>query len=443
MLKIAHITDLHLRHRLPGTSSVCSRRSRLGLTHLREALSQAKRAHADLVAITGDLLDVPMFLVEGMPRGFQPPQTSEDWLELAIQDYAAVRSLLNQTGIPWIVLPGNHDWIEAFYQVFPQPVQHQINGFRIIPFHDHEHANNTPRRLGEEWRRFLSVLQDEDPSPQIHLQHYLFHQPHANSYPYQYEEADYMRRAIAESNRVCLTLSGHRHEGNGTIVEGGTHYVASPALAEFPYRWRLIEVDSSSVRTHEHCIQHTSHLRPAMFLDRDGVINDEPSYTWGPERFRLVPGSAQAIRKLNEQDIPVIVVTSQSCVGSGFVTESVLHAVHEQMHALLAAEGAHVDAVYYTTSAGKHSVLPQYIDLPTAKSSLLLQAAKDLLIDLSQSWIVGDRLTDIEAGIEAGTQTLLVHTGDGHIHRAEVSKRFPNTLQADHLLDAISQSILR
>ncbi len=441
MLKIAHITDLHLRHHLPGTSSVARRRSRSGLQHLQTALTQAKEAQADVVVLTGDLLDVPMFLIEGMPRGFHAPQTFLNWTELAVQDYAAIRNLLNESGIPWIVLPGNHDWIAAFYHVFPQPISHTIQNFRLIPFHDHEQFDLSPRRLGREQQRFRQVLRDDDPTPQIHLQHYLLHPPHHDGYPYQYQECEHLRAAIAASQRVRMTLSGHRHTGCETIVEHGTHYLVTPALAEFPFRWRLIEIDNHSLHVNEPFLTTDSTPRPAVFLDRDGVINDEPSYIWGPERFRLIPGSAQAIRKLNQNNIPVVVVTSQSCIGMGYVTEKVVHAVHEQMHALLAAEGAHVDAIYYTSSAGTGSVLPHYVDQPTAKSRLLLRAANDLHIDLSHSWIIGDRLSDMEAGKEAGTHTLLVHTGDGHLNRDNVSQRYPNTPQAEHLMDAVEKII--
>lgn len=437
MLRIAHITDLHLRHHLPGNASISLRRSIGGLDRLRQALTQVQQAQADIIVVTGDLVDVPMFLVEGMPRGFTAPQSERDWLSLTLQDYQEVQTALQETGIPWIVLPGNHDHVELFNQVFPPPEPLLLKGHRFVTFYDYERFDNVPRRLGGAQFLFKQVLSDPDPTPQIHLQHYLMHKIKEGGYPITYLEADYLRQAIAQSGKVRLSLSGHHHAGDSAKIEAGTHYYITPTFSEYPFQWRMFELDEAQIQHRDYALESVPTLRPAVFLDRDGVINDEPSYSWGPERFRLLPGVAEAIRRLNQQKIPVVVATSQSCIGMGYVNEAVVNAVHEQMHALLAPHGAHVDAVYYTSGANAQSVLPTYAAMDTRKSTLLLKAGKDLHLDLSRSWLIGDRFSDMVAAREAEAKGLLVHTGDGRNHQPKVEQEFPGLPQASNLSTAV------
>lgn len=437
MLKLAHLTDLHLRHHLPGNACIGKRRSIRGLNRFYEALKQIRRDQVDVLVLTGDLVDVPMFLVEGMPRGFSQPHNPRDWSSLALKDYQEIRSALQESGIPWIALPGNHDHWELFNKVFPAVSPLTVKGHRLVAFYDYEGFDNTPRRLGESQTLFREVLTDRDPAPQIHLQHYLLHSLSTQGYPMTYQEAEYLRSKIASSGKVRLCLSGHHHAGNTGIQENGVLYHTTPAFCEAPFAWRTFELDDQEIHYRDHHLNEPQHPRPAVFLDRDGVINDEPSYSWGPERFRLLPGVAQAIRQLNEKNIPVVVATSQSCIGLGYVNEAVVHAVHEQMNSLLATYNAYVDAVYYSSSAGEQSVLDSYATKDPRKSSLLLKASEDLNLDLGRSWLIGDRFTDIQAAQEAGARGLLVHTGDGKTSQAEVQQHYPDTPQAHNLSTAI------
>ena len=86
--------------------------------------------------------------------------------------------------------------------------------------------------------------------------------------------------------------------------------------------------------------------RPAVFLDRDGTINEQMGYVNHLSRFQLLPGVARAIRSLNEAGLPVVVVTNQSGLARGYFPESLLEAVHAELHRLLAREGAHLDGLY-------------------------------------------------------------------------------------------------
>jgi len=149
-------------------------------------------------------------------------------------------------------------------------------------------------------------------------------------------------------------------------------------------------------------------LRPAVFLDRDGTIAEEVGYLNHESRFRLLPGSAEAIRRLNDARLPVIVVTNQSGVGRGYFPESLVHTVHELMSKQLAAAGAHVDATYYcphTSDDGCACRKP--------KTGMLEQAAAQHGLELLHSFVVGDRYGDVELARCARACSILVRTGYG------------------------------
>jgi D-glycero-D-manno-heptose 1,7-bisphosphate phosphatase len=151
----------------------------------------------------------------------------------------------------------------------------------------------------------------------------------------------------------------------------------------------------------------------AVFVDRDGVVNDQTAFVNKPDDFHLLPGAAAAVRRLNEAGIPVVVVTNQGGIAFGCLTEDDLAAIHERMADLLAAEGAHVDAVYYSPYF-PNGTIPRYAkESPDRKPGIgmLERARDDLGIDLCKSFLVGDAITDILAGLRAGCTTLLVQTG--------------------------------
>jgi histidinol-phosphate phosphatase family protein len=413
-MKIAHFTDLHFRSATPGTASSGLRRSRDVFPLFEKALAQAKEASVDLVVLTGDIVDVPMFLINGIPKGFAMPEV-EPWIESVRADYEKIRQLMESCGIAYRILPGNHDAEGIFAEVFGPLIPDQIhNGFRVVEFVDFEHEGNVPRRFVPARDCFDQVLSDLDATPQIHLQHYLLIPPGDGAYPFAYAEHEFLREKIACSGKVILSLSGHYHAGTPLLCQDGTFYAVTPGFCDAPHRWRIYEVNGDRVSMEEQvALMQPALPAPVVFLDRDGVINDRASYTAGPEAMRLIPGSARAIKRLNEHKIRVVVVTSQSAIGAGYVPEAVVGAVNERMSDLLAREGAYLDAIYYTVGAGEQSVLPQGRTQPTAKSGLILRAAKELAIDLSTAWIVGDRLSDIEAGTAAGIRGMLVLTGMG------------------------------
>jgi D-glycero-D-manno-heptose 1,7-bisphosphate phosphatase len=174
--------------------------------------------------------------------------------------------------------------------------------------------------------------------------------------------------------------------------------------------------------------------RPAVFLDRDGTINEEMGYINDLSRFRLLPEAALAIRHLNESQIPVVVVTNQSGAARGYFPATLVDEVHRHMKDLLAQAGARVDAIYTCLHAPENGC---YCRKP--KPGLLLQAAQDLNLDLSRSYLVGDRYKDIETAANAGVPGILVLTGYGlgeYKHFHEQTQPQPVHVAAN-LLDAV------
>jgi len=146
----------------------------------------------------------------------------------------------------------------------------------------------------------------------------------------------------------------------------------------------------------------------AVFLDRDGTINEEVNYLSSAEQFRLLPGAGEAIRMLNQRGWRVIVITNQSGLARGYLTEEELARIHHQMKADLDREGAHIDGIY---------VCPHHPDdgCPCRKpgTALFEGAAQEFDIDFSRSCAVGDKMADLLPGARLGCHTILLLTGHG------------------------------
>ena len=156
-------------------------------------------------------------------------------------------------------------------------------------------------------------------------------------------------------------------------------------------------------------------LRPAVFLDRDGVLIEDVHYLKKPEQVQLTPGAGGAVARLNAAGLPVVVVTNQSGVARGYFPAGRVAEVHQRLDQLLAEEGARVDRYYFCPHHPEGTV-PAFrveCDCRKPRPGLVLRAACDLGIDLGASYLVGDKLSDLEAGAAAGCRTLLVRTGHG------------------------------
>jgi D-glycero-D-manno-heptose 1,7-bisphosphate phosphatase len=155
--------------------------------------------------------------------------------------------------------------------------------------------------------------------------------------------------------------------------------------------------------------------RPAVFLDRDGTINEEMGYVNHPSRFVLLPHSAKALRLLNQEGFLAIVVSNQSGVARGYFPETLVHEINDQMRSVLKMEGARVDAIYYCPHHPSGSVPSYRMTCHCRKPSTgLIQLACDHYeIDMDRSFVIGDRLTDMEMARNAGLRGVLVKTGYG------------------------------
>lgn len=156
-------------------------------------------------------------------------------------------------------------------------------------------------------------------------------------------------------------------------------------------------------------------MRPAVFLDRDGTINEQMGYVNHLSRFHLLPRAAAAIRLLNQAGVPVVVVSNQSGVGRGYFPVSLVDEVHARMMDELAREGARVDGLYVCPHHPEAKVEKYRLacDCRKPKTGLFTAAARELQLDLSASYVVGDRWTDLKAAANCGATGVLVLTGYG------------------------------
>ena len=157
--------------------------------------------------------------------------------------------------------------------------------------------------------------------------------------------------------------------------------------------------------------------RKAVFLDRDGVITEEPPhYAHRRDQLALVPGAAEAIRLLNDHGFLVVVVTNQAGIARGFYEERDMYVFNGAMEEELNKEkGAHIDAIYWC-SHHPEAVHEKYriaCDCRKPNAGMIVRASKELSIDPERSFMIGDKWSDIEAGKKAGCKTIMVYTGHG------------------------------
>lgn len=176
-------------------------------------------------------------------------------------------------------------------------------------------------------------------------------------------------------------------------------------------------------------------INRACFLDRDGVINAEVNYLHEPEKVIILPGVVDALRLLREHQCKIIVVTNQAGVAKNLYGEADILAVHQRIADLIAPFEVNIDAFYYCPHHPDHS---GECECRKPMPGMLLRAAREHNIDLSQSAMIGDRLSDIEAGRNAGCKfNCLVKTGYGRevIAKHDVS----GIIVADNILFAVEK----
>ena len=181
-------------------------------------------------------------------------------------------------------------------------------------------------------------------------------------------------------------------------------------------------------------------MRGAVFVDRDGTISNEVGYIRDPDQFQLMPKSAEAVKLIHESGLKIIVITNQAGVAKGFFTEEMVDQVNKKMEKLLSVQGAYLDGIYYCPHHPE-GVVESYrktCDCRKPASGLLEQASREHDIDLTVSYMVGDKLTDMECANKAGVKGILVLTGYGKdVHKKieSLNTKKPEYVE-DDLFDA-------
>lgn len=181
--------------------------------------------------------------------------------------------------------------------------------------------------------------------------------------------------------------------------------------------------------------------RPAVFLDRDGTINEQMGYVNHSCRFQLLSGAADAIKRLNDAGIPVVVISNQSGLARGYFPEELLDEVHEKMARLLGEVGAHVDGIYYCPHhpEAKDEHLRVACDCRKPKPGLIHKAAQEMGLDPGRSYVVGDRWSDIKTAANCGATSILVRTGYGRGDEQYIGPR--QKIQPDYKADDLTEAV--
>lgn len=155
-------------------------------------------------------------------------------------------------------------------------------------------------------------------------------------------------------------------------------------------------------------------MNKAVFLDKDGTLIKDVPYNVDPERVEFTEGSIPALALLSDEGYLLIVVSNQSGVAHGYFTERELESLRVSLEQKLAANGIALDAMYFCPHhpAGKRKEFAVECECRKPKPGMILKAAEEFNVDLSASWMIGDILNDVEAGNQAGCQTILINNGN-------------------------------
>ena len=179
--------------------------------------------------------------------------------------------------------------------------------------------------------------------------------------------------------------------------------------------------------------------RAAVFLDRDGTLIEEIGYLRFAREVALYPWTVDAVRALNQASFPVVVITNQSGVARGILSEPMIDDVHLHLSSLLEAGGARIDAYYYCPHHPEGTV-PTYrarCDCRKPGCGMIEQASADLDLDPAKSFVVGDKWIDVGAARAAGARGILVRTGYGANQETEP----PPDLSADAIVDNLVEAV--
>ncbi len=205
------------------------------------------------------------------------------------------------------------------------------------------------------------------------------------------------------------------------LKQGGLFAYDSPEYVKdmgTPQRLRTVCDDFSSGLVHA---KNLSKPQRAVFLDRDGTINKYKDFITHPDQIELLPGAAEAVRKINRSGRLAIIITNQPVIARGECTFTELEAIHFRLERLLGEQGAYVDDIFVCPHhpdkgfPGERSEFKLNCDCRKPKPGLFFKARDRYNINLSDSWMIGDSQSDMEAGKSAGCRTALVGAGHGSV----------------------------
>lgn len=173
----------------------------------------------------------------------------------------------------------------------------------------------------------------------------------------------------------------------------------------------------------------------AVFLDRDGTINEEVGYLSDPGQVTLLPGAADALLRLKEAGLKLVVVTNQSGIARGYMGEDDLKKVNDELGRLLAGHGVVIDAYYFCPH---HPNFTGECECRKPKTGMAMRAARELGIETAGSYFVGDKVTDVELGRNAGGKSVLVLTGFGKDERRLLDAK---GIRPDMISDALPEAV--
>lgn len=180
-------------------------------------------------------------------------------------------------------------------------------------------------------------------------------------------------------------------------------------------------------------------MRPAIFLDRDGTLNVDVGYLHALADLELFPWTIDALRMLHRAGYLLVVISNQSGIALGFIEDGFVEIAHDEIQARLKRAGVALDGFYYCPHhpTATRAELRKDCDCRKPRPGMIQQAARELDIDLSKSWTIGDKWLDVQVGHTAGTKSILVRTGWGRHAEA----RRPEGQRVDAICDNLMHAV--
>lgn len=284
-------------------------------------------------------------------------------------------------------------------------VHHKMGGLVTLFVHSNSHPYDSGLLITDKNGAVVQWLAKEDKRPQ-----WYFNIVNAGLHVMNKKVLDH----IVETPKVDLDRQILKPlAGTGKMfVYNSPEYVEDMGT---PERYDKVQRSFRSGMIHA---RNLANRQKAVFLDRDGTINRYVGYLTNAEDFELLPGVAEAIRKINLSGYLAIVVTNQPSIARGELSYDGLDEIHKKMETLLGQQGAYVDHIYFCPHhpdkgfPGEVPSLKIDCGCRKPKPGMLLQAAEDFNIDLSASWMIGDDAKDVGAGKNAGCHTALIGSQD-------------------------------